>query len=160
MPLTLGKLLQYCDNITVLKLPATEIKPTQLKVAVGHLRELKVLDIQWNWNTQLLLLSISANLIQVTIQMPKANANKFKIYSFLYDWITRGFVPVNLKFVGQHVNVTEVLLTVWSQWNDNSPTDKTGCVRWFKSSNKSLPRSSSYSLVRQPHFHCWILVSC
>ena len=149
-PSSLVKLLNYCSNVMMLKIPTTKLDHEQLKSVLDLMKCLQKLDIKWSFQVWHLLnlTGDHPNLKELTVRVHMGdwdNATVFIASTHLWvkQWMVKRFVPQNINFINaglgyQYRLLVMELLRVWLKLTHNSPTGHTGFLKYYNQTWFSL----------------------
>ena len=126
----------------VLNIPTTKLDHEQLRSVLDHMKYLQNLDIKWSFQVWHLLnfTGDRPNLKELTVRvyMGSVNMEAFikSTHLWVNQWMLKGFVPQNMNFVNaelgcQYSSLFSELLRVWLKLNHNSPTGRTGVLKYY-----------------------------
>ena len=147
------KILQYCDNVTHLCLPAIDHTnahgrdPDEALIeAIQKLEDLAVLNVHCHGSFQPYL-TLKIPLKELTIHAAIYDESRERTILHRKDesqksiekWVTNGFSPPNLNIVldsswySALIWYREYLLATWARWNTQIPAGHVACLKLYSS---------------------------
>jgi len=143
----MGKMLQFCNNLTHLTLPALDSysdqpsRDEQLMKSIQEMKYLQVLNVHCHHPPQQYL-HLRVKLEELTIHI-KALHNAFESLvlngsNFFENWVLNGFIPPKLNIIvldystdPRLIRLRDFLLDTWPRWNSQIPAGHIACLKLY-----------------------------
>jgi len=135
--LEMVKMLQYCNNLTHLNLPALghvgSSFDEQLMKGIQEIKHLQVLNVHCYHSLQPYL-KLRVRLEELTIHMKWLSEKDIILFE---NWMLNGFIPPNLNIIVFNYStrfipgeLRKFLLDTWPRWNSQIPAGHITCLKF------------------------------
>ena len=131
-------MFHHCKHVVQLSLLAsTELPPEQLVKVIKSMKNLQLLDILWACQSQILeLLSVSANLRELTVRIPSKDRcgdllTSFYTRCWVGKWEMQRFLPHTLNIILSSGTCANNYIDRWLNSNSTPPHGYTSCLRFY-----------------------------